>query len=88
LEGRDGNVNGHGGLDINKWLEGAVRWSHGWCCAGILCDVRRKVYVMNRLKVGVEIVAIMLGVALLTYATIIWIYPKAIEIGILIGGSK
>ena len=43
---------------------------------------------MNRLKVGVEIVAIMLGVALLTYITIIWIYPKAIEIGILIGGIK
>ena len=40
---------------------------------------------MNRLRLGAEIIAIMLGVALLTYITIVWIYPKAIEIGILIG---
>lgn len=52
----------------------------------VFCMMYDERYMLGKIKVWAEIIAIMLGVALLTYATIIWIYPKAIEIGILIGG--
>lgn len=31
---------------------------------------------------------ILITIIFITYATIVWIYPKAIEIGVLIGGIK
>lgn len=31
---------------------------------------------------------ILITIIFITYATIVWIYPKAIEIGVLIGGIR
>lgn len=43
---------------------------------------------MKHIKQLLFVLIVVISIAFLSYATIIWIYPKAIEIGILIGGIK
>lgn len=43
---------------------------------------------MKHIKRAFFNLLILIAIIFLTYATIVWIYPKAIEIGVLIGGIR
>lgn len=43
---------------------------------------------MKHIKRAFFNLLILITIIFITYATIVWIYPKAIEIGVLIGGTK